>query len=230
MTNKEQKINLLSELKIDKQLEKIWSERYENKEILSGIFPNELYSNSITFLSLNPSLQPKDRLNTKKGNYPENPYPIVDWKRTNAEYKFFKKFYDLGKEFKPWTILDLLYERDSNQKNLEQKYKRKTILKEDKAFLENQIKLTFEILKSINPKIVIISNSFANKLIHENFKELNLTQEIPSVENNYIYRINGIPFITNESKFMGSRFLEQNNDRINKLSNEIRRIITEIEK
>lgn len=229
MTNTVQKTNLLIDLKVDKELEKIWLERYGNEETISAIFPNELYINSIAYLSLNPSLLPKDKLKAKRGNYPDIPYPIVDWKRENAEYKFFEKFYKLGKEFNPWTILDLLYERDSNQKNLELKYKKKIILKEDKKFLQNQIKLTFKILKSINPKVVIISNSFANKLIHENLSELMIIQEIPSFENNYIYRINGMPFITNESKFMGSRYLEKNTEKINKLTKEINRVLTVLE-
>ena len=223
--NEIKRIDLVKDLNIDKDLELIWSRRYKNEDIIAGVFSNELYSNSITFLSLNPSLQPKDRVSARRGNYPDVPYPIVDWKKENAEYKFFKKFYTLGEKFVPWTILDLLYERDSNQNNLEKKYNKNTILDQDKDFLLDQIKLTFKIFNSIKPKLVVVSNSFANKLIHDNIDDLNLTLELPSAENNFIYRINNIPFITNESKFLGSRYLEKNTDRLNKLAVEMQRIL-----
>ncbi|MBL4747041.1 MAG: hypothetical protein JKY08_11860 [Flavobacteriaceae bacterium] len=220
------KINLSNELKIEIALEKIWDERYKEEEPIAPIFSNELYKNSITYLCLNPSLPPALRSSAKRGNHPDFPYPMVDWKLEKAAYPFFNKFYDLGKKFHPWTVMDLLYERDSSQKNLELKYNRKTISTTDKSFLLQQIRLTFKILKALNPPLVVLSNSFANKLIHEHLNALDIRQEIPSSENNYIYRLNGIPFITNESSYMGSRFLQKNKLRIKKLTVEIDRILT----
>lgn len=219
------KIDLIKELNIDKDLELIWSKRYDNENIIAGIFSNELYTNAITFLSLNPSLLPRDIATAKRGFYPSTPYPIVDWQRENAEYKFFKKFYSLGEKLGPWTVLDLLYERDSDQSTLERKYKKQTILEQDKDFLLGQIKLTFKILNAIKPKLVVVSNSFANNLIHDNMNDLKLDQELPSNENNFIYKIDNIPFITNESKFLGSRYLEKKSDRLNILTSEIERIL-----
>lgn len=220
---KEKYINLVVDLNVDKQLEAIWSKQYGSEEVISPIFPLELGVNCVTYLSLNPSLPPNSL--AKKGNYPDNPYPLISWEKESADYKFFKKFYELGNEIKPWTVLDLLYERDSKQDNLEIKYNLKTIDEKDKEFLLEQINLTFKILKSINPLVVVVSNAFANKLIHENIRELKLKQELPSIENNYVYKINGIPFITNESKFLGSRYLEKKSERLESLISEIKRIL-----
>ncbi len=217
-------INLIDDLGVDKALEGIWNIYYNDEQAISPIFSKELYENSITYLSLNPSLQPKDREIVKRGNYPACPYQLVDWKRESAEYKFFNKYYNLGDEVKPWTCLDLLFERESDQEALELKYKKKRIKPTDKIFVLDQIRLTFRILKALKPKIVVVTNAFALKLINENINELQLQQDIPSEENNYIYRIDGIPFITNESKFLGSRFLENNDERKGNLISEIKRI------
>lgn len=232
MNTEKDLINLSSELQIDKELEKIWFNRYDdNKEIVAPLFPEELYTNSITYLSLNPSLLPKNKESAKRGNNPNLKYPLVDWRIEEGKgYPFFQKFYDLGKEekeFEPWTIMDLLYERVTNQNILKDKYKKRTILNEDKTFLLNQIRLTFKILKFINPKVVVVSNAFAHTLIHQNLSELNITQEIPSEENNYIYRLNGMPFITNESKFLGGypRYKEKYTERRKKLPEEIKRVL-----
>jgi hypothetical protein len=187
-----------------------------------------MVKNKITFLSLNHSLLPKDRLNAKRGFYPTKPYEMIDSTLGKAGYIFFQKFYDLGSKLaKNWTILDLLYERESIQEKLQIKYDPKNILATDKKFLQGQIMLTFEILEALNPKVVVVSNAWSDKLIHSNLKELNFKQEHPSKDNGYVYKINNIPFITNESRFLGSpqHFYRSKKDgRLEKLVNEINRI------
>ena len=223
------KLNLKEKLNIDIELEHIWSDYYsENDNPISPLYQIELRKNAVTFLSLNPSLQPKDREKAKRGFYPENPYPLIDCENPQADYKFFQKFYDLGKEIKRWTVLDLLYERESNQKELEIRYANKNLKVRDKEFLQRQIKLTFNVLKELNPSIVVVTNAATDKLIHQNLTEINLSQDLPKESNNFIYRINGIPFITNESKFLGSRFLEHNDERRIKLLREIERVLNNV--
>lgn len=226
-------LNLKEELQVDKKLEKIWSE-YFNDDIksIAPLFQEEMIKNSVTFLSLNPSLRPN---NDAVLDFKPQTYPIIDYKKDIRAEKipFFYKFYEIGENVKqPWTLLDLLYERDSVQSNLELKYNPKTISEKDKKFLQSQIKLTFEILENLNPKVVVVSNSWTEKFIHANLSDLGFIQEFPNQNNNYIYRINRIPFIINESKFLGSpqwynRSKKDENEkwRIKKLNNEILRVI-----
>jgi hypothetical protein len=222
-------LNLKEGLNIDVELEHIWSDYYsENDNPFSPLYQIELRKNAVTFLSLNPSLQPKDRKKAKRGFYPENPYPLIDCEKQQAKYKFFQKFYDIGKEIKQWTVLDLLYERESNQKTLESRYEKRNVKIKDKEFLQRQIKLTFNILRVLEPKIVVVANATVDRLIHQNLSEINISHELPNESNNFIYRINGVPFITIESKFLGSRFHEHNNERRKKLIMEIERVLNHV--
>jgi len=224
-------LNLKEDLHINEKLEKIWYERYfMESEPIAPLYQEKILKNQITFLSLNPSLLPKDRENATRGFYPHPPF-ILDCFKEKAEYVFFQKFYDLGKKLnQSWAMLDLLYERDSTQENLERKYNPKVIVEKDKKFIQGQIQLTFEILKKLNPKVVVVSNAGVDKFIHWNLKELNIIQEFPNEKNSFVYKLNNIPFITNESRFMGSRqhwIRSENDGRRNKLINEILRV-TEI--
>lgn len=225
-----EKLNLKDELKVDEKLYKIWSTRYqENTNVISPLFQEEILKNEITFLSLNPSLTPSGNKDATVGYYPHPSYPIIDYKLKKANYPFFQKFYDLGEKLdKPWTMLDLLYERESTQLELEKKYNPKTISEIDKDFLLNQIGLTFEILMRIKPKVVVISNAGTERIIHNYLNDLKIIQELPSIENGFIYKLNGIRFITNESKFLGSRqhvIQSKKDGRFEKLLHEINRVI-----
>ena len=189
-----------------------------------------MLKNEVTFLSINPSLPPNGRIDATKGNYPHPPYPMIDYNKDKKEvYPFFRKFYEIGEALNhPWTMLDLLYERESTQAELEIKYNPKNITEIDKRYLQNQIKLTFEILENIKPKVVIISNAGTDKFIHFYLKDLKILQELPCEENGFIYKLNGIPFISNESRFLGSpqHFNRSKKDgRFEKLVNEIKRVL-----
>lgn len=224
-----ERLNLKDDLYLDKKLEKIWSERYDfENEIIAPLYQENILKNQITFLSLNPSLLPKDREKATRGFYPHSPYTL-DCSKEKAEYAFFQKFYDLGKHLnQSWSTLDLLYERDSTQENLESKYNPKIIVEKDKKFIQDQIKLTFEILKELQPKVVVVSNAGADRFIHWNLKDIDIKQEFPNEKNGFIYKIDNIPFITNESRFMGSRqhwIRSEKDGRRDKLVSEILRVI-----
>lgn len=222
-------LDLKKELQVDKRLEKIWSDHYEDEsDILSPLYPKELRKNSVTFLSLNPSLRPESRKDAKRGYYPDLPYPLIDCKKEKADYSFFQKFYDIGRNCKPWTVLDLLYERESTQAQLENRYKRETITEKDKKFLQDQISLTFRILEMLEPKVVVVSNAGSDRFIHEHLEKLGLKQTLPQESNGFIYRINDIPFIALESRFLGSRYHQYNKEKRAKLEDEISRILREI--
>lgn len=223
-----ERLNLKEDLQVDNKLEKIWSDYYSDKETtIAPLYQMEVLKNVITFLSINPSLTPSGKKDATKGYYPHPPYSMINYETTNI--LFFRKFYEIGEELnQPWTMLDLLYERESTQSDLEIKYSPKTIKESDKNFLLNQIKLTFEIFENIKPKVVVISNAGTDKLIHSNLKDLGIIQELPCNKNGFVYKLNGIPFISNESRFLGSRqhFIRSKKDgRFEKLVNEIKRVI-----
>lgn len=218
-------INLNEKLNIATKLEKLWSS-YKTAESFSPLYQKELRANVITFLSLNPSLSPNGKKEAKKGSEPHAPYDLIDSQSNKTDhYRFFHKFFEVAGEKTPWTIMDMLYERESNQKEIEGKYNPKTINSEDKEFLLGQMKITFEILEYIKPKVVVVSNAGANRFIHSYLSELNLKQELPSAENKFVYKINDIPFITNESKYLGSRIHANNKAKTEILKNEIARIL-----
>lgn len=224
-------VNLKNDLFVDKKLEHIWSAHYkENKKVISPLYQIELLKNEIIFLSFNPSLTPKAKKDATVEFYPHPPYCMIDCRRDKKEmYPFFRKFHEIGEMLnQPWTMLDLLYQRESTQEELMSKYDSRIINQEDKEFLKNQIMLTFEILEKIKPKVVVISNAGSDKLIHVNLKDLKIKQELPTEGNSFIYKLNGIPFILNESRFLGSpqHFNRSNKDgRLDKLVEEINRVI-----
>jgi len=219
-------LNLKDHFHVDKKLEKIWSEYFtEDQNPISALYQTEILKNSITFLSLNPSLNLKKLDEKDKGYYPRRPYPLIDWAALKPANPFYKKFYNLGDEIKPWTAIELLYIRETDQKKLVTKFDSEFTTEKDKAFVINQMKLTFDIINELNPKVVVVSNLFSVRLIHKFLHELKLKQVLPNEENGWIYRINGIPFITNESRFLGSRFHSSNVERHKKLVEEIMRVI-----
>jgi len=230
MNNTLPTLNLKEDFGIDTKLEKIWSDYYTDDPIpISPLYQKEVTLNTVTYLSLNPSLHPRDFEKVQRGYSPTEPYPLIDYTKDNAQKSFFNKFYDLGIEITPWTFLDLLYKRESIQEKLNNKFKREETKDSDKRFLISQMRLTFDILEKIQPKVVVVSNALTVRLIHNFLNELSLSQELPSEENRWVYRINGIPFITNESRYLGSRYLVHNKDRQQKLINEIRRVMNSIQ-
>jgi len=221
MNNQLTTLKLKDELDVVKTLENIWKEYFaENQNPVPPLFQEELVKNAVTYLSLNPSFP------SKRQNEPlKESYPLIDF-RGKESYPFYKKFFDIGLEIsEPWTVLDLFYIRESKQEELDKKFNTKSISDQDKQFLLNQMQLTFKIIMELNPKVVVISNVLSGKLIHKFHKELNLTMELPNNENGWIYRINGIPYITKESSYLGSRFLINNIDRRKILVAEIKRVL-----
>ena len=179
-------------------------------------------------MSINPSLRPKDIPCAQKGYKPNKDYNFfIDSNYEPENDIHYAKFYEIGRKLNSphWTALDLLYIRNSNQTEVEEIIK--TELGEN--FIVEQMRLTFDILFDINPKIVIVSNNGAVKLINSFAKKIGLTVELPSELNGFIYKINNIPFITLESKYLGSqrwcnRDKKEDNKRFNKLISEIERI------
>ncbi len=96
-------------------------------------------------------------------------------------------------------------------------------------FIVDQMKLSFDILEELKPKVVVVSNNGVVKLIDLYKDKLKLKLDLPNESNGFIYGINGIPFITLQSKYLGSskwwnRDLKEGGNRLELLVSEIKRI------
>ncbi len=227
------------------RLEKIWSAYYKEEPeetVFAPLIQKSIPKNVITFISLNPSLPAKIKSTATKGFKPfEADAYEIDPARKKSAHKHFHKFYDLEMEepFKSnWTAIDLLYKRESKQRELENLFNKKDPQIND--FFKDQIKLTFDILEAIQPPIVIMANAFSYKLIHSFSEQLGLKTGQPTDENSGVYRIEGIPFIVRESKYLGSGQwinkdkkvieTEEIKSRKTKLEEEIKRVIDAVNK
>lgn len=223
-------ITLKTDLDIDNQLCEIWRSYYGNEECISPIYQKEIEEERITFLSLNPSLPPKFRKDATKGFLPDCPYRRIDSENRRDVYSFFHKFYDQKLPSQDWSFLDLLYIRDSSQKNLEELFysaKAKNSI-DTLDFFMDQVALTFKLLKKIMPQVVVVSNKFAWILIKHHIIQNQLHEEEPQPENGMVYRVEGIPFIVKESQFLGSRIHARNDRFKRRFSEELFRVFHNI--
>ena len=216
----ETELNFLT-LNITNRLTDVWS-KYENNEYskFGPLMPEKSIKNVVTFLSLNPSLPPQFLKSAKEDGMKATSYPFTDFRNKEKPYPFFKKFYQIGNEInEPWTSIDLLYIRDSDQENILKMYKNM----EARNFIYEQVQITLDLLVEMEPKLVIVSNSLVeNILLNYSFNEN------AKLDENNIYRFKNIPFIMNESKFIGSRQHWNSTSKEHlkeKMYNEIRRVI-----
>lgn len=208
---------------LNPKLEKIWGNYYQNNSSVAPIFPELVFKNQILFLSLNPSLPPYTK-DIEYGNTQSKPWRFLDSRISYEENKsvpHFKKFFEIQKEInQSWTFLDLLYIRMSKQKEIEALYETEL----GKNFILEQANLTLEIIKEIKPKLVIVSNKFVETILHDSNQEI--IKFNAKLDENYIYRYQGIPFIIKESKFLGSIRHWNNNESLRqRMYQEINRVL-----
>lgn len=206
------------------ELRSIWEKHCTKKEH-SPLSPEEVLSDSILFLSLNPSelyatpgFEPnfwKMNFNTTYKNSSDKPHP------------HFKKFFELKdlinnetkKDF-TYTYLDLLFCQSTRQAEVA-----KII---DGDFIKKQAKISIEIIKKVEPRLVIVCNTLTDKIIHKFGSDIGFTPQL----NNEIYKLSGIPFIIEQSRFMGGqRFLnkEKRKAKYRLLLKEIKRVLAKTE-
>lgn len=143
----------------------IW-EKFKDINVLNSIdcyyrkypiLPQTILKNAILFIGINPSFTVKSKNTTSLGViefYPES----TDDKKDIA---YFEKFKDIAKYCNnaTWSHLDLLFMRETNQKIIEEM----TYDEKGKAFLQEQLEISFDIINRANPKIIIVSNSLASE-------------------------------------------------------------------
>lgn len=156
---------------------KIWNE-FMDIEFLSNpklphrkypLLPKSIKENSVLFIGINPSFNEYD--------VPENERPIhfydtVDENEKDIQY--FEKIKEVAKYCNnaQWSHLDMLFIRETNQKNIEE------LCKKEIAFINEQLNISFEIIERVRPQILIVINSFASeffgkmKLKHSKFERI----------------------------------------------------------
>ena len=126
----------------DPELQKIINRKYVYSQFHTG--------RKVLFIGLNPSFREKQ---AKKEEY----YKSFD--ATNNNDRYFRRFPLLVENKNDWTFLDLLYIRETRQRNIENFYKR------EPDFIKQQLEISKEIIKKINPEIIVVCDTFARNLL-----------------------------------------------------------------
>lgn len=142
----------------------IW-EKYKHLPVLdkpgceyrkSPLAPASIKRNVLLFVGINPSYG-KGAINNEIE--PEIAFYTLDTHRDN-DIPYFKQFKKLAEHCNTeWDHLDLLFIRETNQKVIEDL----TYDTEGIRFIEEQLKISFEILKNLEPKAIVVANAFASE-------------------------------------------------------------------
>ncbi|WP_428663772.1 hypothetical protein [Runella sp.] len=171
----------MAEINIESELTKIALKAIDNgiqyKQYLYCENPKNV---DLLFVGLNPSEEKNIEVNHLEIT-PQNP--------TVVEHSYFKRFQEVSKESTlKWGHLDLLYFRDTNQANVSKiAYRTGNI---GKQFILSQLELSLELIKNINPQIIVICNSLARDFFTSHFNQADnwLQQPIKFEENLGTYR------------------------------------------
>ena len=135
------------------EIRKIWDEaKYDSIESKNRGFAiqDDIEYNSLMFIGINPSY------NGIPGN--------LFYNNSHGEtHKYFKKFIEISSEVGlNWSHLDLLFLRETNQKEVKS-------LGENNlghVFYDEQLKIAKKIIETTKPKIIVVNNTYARDLLH----------------------------------------------------------------
>lgn len=176
---------------INKSALDLWKEKYcDNKEstkFVPALYP-ELKKECLLFLGLNPSFK-EDYMKKKakeKGNkdlFSFEKYmkscekksiqqKIIECeKEARGEYPYFKRFEKIAKDVRlEWEHLDIFFRREKKQEPIKRDYLKSHEVGFKTTFAEKQFKIAFNAINVIKPKIVVVVNALASKIIKHNCK------------------------------------------------------------
>jgi len=143
----------------DNQIQEIWNDKkFKGIDIIKRGYAiqEKNIRNSLLFVSLNPSFdEKKDK--PEKNIY----YPLY---QEGKNYEYFIKFQEISKGVSlDWSHTDLLFIRETNQQIVE------NIIADDKnngaSFIYEQLLISKQIIEKCEPKILIVNNTLARKLL-----------------------------------------------------------------
>ncbi len=169
---------------INKLVLSIWKNSGLKNQLVPLLY-NDLKENCILFIGSNPSFSEKGFRTILKETKFE--FILKDLKKFYAfkqlseikinefleiqnlakeNHPYFKKINDFANKLNlgEWEHIDLLFIRETKQKAIEKLLKTNN----DKInFIDKQIKLSLQIIEKLNPKLIVVCNAFASKIIQE---------------------------------------------------------------
>lgn len=152
---------------VEGRLNKLWKE-FDGTDFCK-YSPNSIKdvpNDGLIFIGLNPSLIDKVKKELDQKNDINCTFHKL--KAKNAEYKYFSKFFDVAEKTNlNWGHIDILYNRETNQKVI------RKLLKSDRGreFIYRQLEITKDVLDQLidsnNPRIFIVTNSLARDFLGE---------------------------------------------------------------
>jgi len=127
------------------------------------LIPKTLEKDSILFLGINPSFTKNSSSNDYKNIFYELP--------KDSKATFYTKMRELTEDINiNWTHFDILFIRETQQRNV-----RKLIRNNNyKNFIENHLKISKKIIESVQPKIIVVSNTLARDLMRIKINNLGM--------------------------------------------------------
>ena len=197
---------------VENRINVIWNE-YSNFPFcqISPLCVSEISETGIIFIGLNPSLDEKTRIELEKSSDISLKYYDLDGK-----HKYFKKFPEIADCVKlPWSHLDLLYFRETNQDSINKNLFNQSGI----DFIYKQLMVTKSLLDKLlsdnKLKIFVVNNSLAREFLGkdrpEAYKEDQphwMDYRFHWDENLGTYLCNGHPFFFT-SMLTGQRALDK---------------------
>lgn len=125
----------------------VFTEEYSYRRI--PLLPKYVEKDTILFVGLNPS-------------YDEKHKNIIFYRRKEGkDISYFEKIKEVANYCNngEYEHIDLFFLRETKQKVIESL----VFKKEGRKFLQDQLDISFKIIKKINPKIIIVTNAFASE-------------------------------------------------------------------
>lgn len=117
-------------------------------------FPKELIPNALLFIGLNPSA---DAENDKSGKF-----EVYELNPNGKNHQYFKKFADVSEYCNyPWTHIDLLFFRETNQSEVN------NILTKTNGvgFIWGQLQISKKLIGLASPEIIVVNNTLARSFL-----------------------------------------------------------------
>jgi hypothetical protein len=157
---------------VEDRLNKLWEE-FENEDFCK-FSPNsikEVPEDGIIFIGLNPSLIERVKNELIEKNDINCCFHDFIYDKTK-EYKYFHKFFEVAEKTNlNWGHIDILYNRETNQKKIEKLFK----TEKGKRFIEKQFEITRSVIDKLidpnNPRIFVVTNALARDYLGKYYEK-----------------------------------------------------------